>query len=44
MLQINSVVNAVNFRNGVGTTLAKQVATIIGLGRDEFRFCADFAQ
>ncbi len=44
MLQINAVINAVNFRSGVGTTLAKQVATIIGLGRDKLRCRADFPE
>jgi hypothetical protein len=34
----------VNFRRGIGTTLAKQVAAVIGFCCDEFRCGADLAQ
>ena len=41
--EIYSVVNPVNFRRGIGTALTEQVATVIGLGCDEFRCGADLA-
>src|SRR5260370_22782697 len=44
MLQINPVINAVNFRGGIRATLAKKIATIIGLGRDKLRSRTDLAQ
>jgi len=34
----------VDFRSGIRTPLAKQLATVIGLGRDKLRSRADFAQ
>src|SRR6059058_1111972 len=42
--KINSVINAVNFRRRTRTTLAKQVAAVIRLGRDKFRCVADLAE
>ena len=42
--EIDAVVNPVNFRRGIGTTLAEQVAAVIGFGCDEFRCGADLAQ
>ena len=41
--EIDAIVNLVNFRRGIGTTLAEQVAAVIGFGCDEFRCGADLA-
>ena len=41
---IDSVVNAVNFGSGTRTALAKKLAAVIGLGRDELGRSADLAK
>ena len=43
-LQIDPIINPVNFRGGIRTPLAKQLATVIGFGRNKLRVGADFAQ
>ena len=42
--QVHSVVNTVNFRSRIRTSLAEQVATVIRFGRNERRGSADFPQ
>src|SRR5213078_5196509 len=42
--EIDSVMNAVNFRSGIRTALAKKVAAVIGFSRDELGGSADFAK
>ena len=44
MFEIDSVMNAVNFRSGIRTALAKKVAAVIGFSRDELGGSADFAK
>ena len=42
--EIDSVVNTVNFASGIRTALAKKLAAVIGLGRDELGRSADLAK
>ncbi len=44
MLEVNPVINPVNFRSGVRTALAKQLTAVIGFGGDELGRRADFAK
>ena len=44
MFEIDSVVNAMNFRGGIRTALANQLAAVIGFSRDELRGGADFTK
>src|SRR5262249_14169641 len=42
--EIDPVVNAVNFRSGIRTAVAKKLTTVIGLSCDELRRSADFTK
>src|SRR5439155_19872417 len=44
MFEIDSVVNAMNFRGRIRPALAKKPPTVIGLSRDELRGSADLAK
>src|SRR5437870_13537174 len=44
VLEIDSGVNAMNFRGAIRTALADQLAAVIGLSSDELRGGADFTK
>src|SRR5207247_8711872 len=43
-VEIDPIINPMNFRCRIGTTLTEEIATVIGFGRDKFRRTTDLAK